>query len=158
MFVIKTGAPKKVPIPGLEFASQGFSCEIQVEPPPDIREDRAKLKRYVEALFDECGQRVQDQVEQASSSPASPTNAQRKRRHHRPMTEQSPRQRGNGSLRGQASPKQVNFIRSLGSQAGFSHDDLAYMAEEAFGKRDLRSLTKKEASALIDNLQSGEES
>ena len=55
---------------------------------------------------------------------------------------------------GLASPKQVNFLRSLGAQNGMSYGQITALAEETFGKRDLRELTKKEASSLIDQLRS----
>ncbi len=57
---------------------------------------------------------------------------------------------GNGQS---ASPKQINFLRSLGQQGGLSYGQLSALAEETYGVKDLRALTKRQASQLIDQLR-----
>lgn len=45
-------------------------------------------------------------------------------------------------------------MRSLARDAGYSSDQLALLCEEATGKSDIRSLTKREASGVIETLKS----
>ncbi len=70
---ISTTFHKKVPVPGIEYGSQGVGCEITVEPPLEIREDREKLRRYVQALFRECRERVEHELAQQEE----PANSER---------------------------------------------------------------------------------
>lgn len=154
---------KKSPGPE-EYSSQGYHLTIETEPPAEIAQDREKLRLYVEELFAETKARVEDQV--AASRP-NPVRDER-----RPLVTTTSRQApgrfasrartaeptngnghaGNGGTE-LASPKQLNFVRALGQQAGLSYGQVSALAEETFGKKDLRTLTKKEASVLIDELR-----
>ena len=152
------------------YSSDAWSLTIEAEPPAEAQQSRESLKAWVERLFDEVKARVEDQIQQ--DQPDSREQPSRRSSPHRPFVtgndrETGRRTRGNGrSGNGQhgngrqngdlCSPKQANFIKSLGTQAGFTYDDLGYMAQEAFGKRDLSTLTKKEASAMIKNLLEGD--
>ena len=44
---IATTFHKKVPVPGIDYASQGYHCTIEVEPPPDVQKDREKLRTSI---------------------------------------------------------------------------------------------------------------
>jgi hypothetical protein len=52
----------------------------------------------------------------------------------------------------------LNFVKSLAQKAGYSYGQLNAMAEEVLGVavHDLRTLTKRQASALIDQLRVGD--
>ncbi|MCC6132811.1 MAG: hypothetical protein IT186_23020, partial [Acidobacteria bacterium] len=123
---------------------------------------------YVEALFAECKARVEDQIAAAgerepaparSTSRAAPVPAPRRApiravRGSVPQNGRTAPHSAPPNEDGLASPKQLNYLRSLGSQNGMSYGQVAALAEETFGKRELRELTKKEASSLIDQLRS----
>ena len=160
---------KKSPGPE-EYSSQGFHLTIESEPPAEIAQDREKLRLYVEELFAECRARVDDQVAAARPSPVSEeprrtVGALSRRAPGRTALrattrrEPAPAPAGNGHAANGttelASPKQVNYLRSLASQAGLSYGQVSALAEENFGKKDLRELTKREASILIDELRGG---
>ena len=163
--IISANYHKKQPVEGVEYASEGYHLTIEIEPPAEVQDDRDKLRSYVERLFSECRARVEAELAQTTSTTdEKPAPRNRAQTRHRPMRGPSGRSNANSRSNGDGrqngslcSPKQANYIRSLGTQAGFTYDDLGYMAEEAFGKRDLRSLTKKEASAMIDDLRNGED-
>lgn len=150
---------KKQPVAGVEYASEGYHLTLEVEPPPEIQRDRDKLRRYVETLFAECRTRVEEQLDhgQASTSP-QPRPRTHPQARHRAMRRPGDEKHqggygGNGRSRPQASLKQINFIRSLSREAGLSDEDLAYLAEDLCRTRDLRSLSKRDASVLIEELQ-----
>jgi hypothetical protein len=154
------------------YGSENFSVAIESEPPDEVAHDREKLRGYVEELFIECKARVEDQIvlagerEPVQPQPVAAENGSRRppasRGPARPPRHISPngngRSNGNAGARGPAngesvSLKQLGFLRSLARDAGYSNDQLGLVAEEATGKRDLRELTKREASALIDQLR-----
>ena len=150
------------------YGSENFSLALETEPPPDVASDREKLRGYIEALFAECKARVEDQVVEAGEREPAPERTQ-SRAAPVPVPRRAPPRVVRGGVPpggrsaphstphaddGLASPKQVNYLRSLGSQNGLSYGQVAALAEETFGKRDLRELTKKEASSLIDQLRS----
>ncbi len=144
-----------------EFTSNSFHVGIESEPPAEVAQDRSKLKAYVEELFRECRARVDDQVGQASPKAAPAPRAEERTPRAAPTGRRPPPARasraapstnGNGES-GLATAKQLNFLRSLGQQGGLSYGQLSALAEETFGTRDLRDLSKKQASELIDQLR-----
>ena len=97
-----------------------------------------------------------ENVQQASTSNEERSDHSRQQTRHRPMGGTNGHRNGGTSGRRNgttASPKQIGFIRSLGTAAGLSYRDLADLAQESFGTPDLQSLSKRQASALIDRLR-----
>ena len=45
-----------------EYSSDGWSLTLEAEPPHEIQQDRDKLRRYVQALFQECRERVEEEL------------------------------------------------------------------------------------------------
>lgn len=138
-----------------------------------IREYVAKVTAEVRSYVEEAlaGIRVEQQerepVEVAPPAMRTPRGSPNGNGHHRPPTNGrasprlAPRQRPatNAHAGGEgASIKQQNFIRSLAADAGYSPAQLEYVTEEVLGSRKpLASLTKKEASALIETLRGGQQ-
>jgi hypothetical protein len=158
---------KKVPGTA-EYSSDHFSLSIEAEPPAEVQQDRERLRKYTEELFAECKARVEDQVvaagerEPASAQPESSSRsapvAHPPRAVRRPATNGNSRPNGravgNGHQNGEpVSLKQIGYVRSLARDAGYTNDQLAFLCEEATGKADIRALSKREASALIDTLR-----
>jgi hypothetical protein len=156
------------------YGSENFSLAIETEPPPEIAQDREKLRGYVEALFDEVKARVEDQIVAAgerepaperSATDVSDTGSRRApppRPPVRSMRRPVPNGNGhaNGTSNGRGAPngegvslKQIGYMRSLARDAHLSNDQLALLCEEATGKSDIRSLTKREASGVIETLK-----
>ncbi len=150
---------KKVPVPGIEYASQGFHCTLEAEPPPEIKGDREKLRRYVQSLFQECRDRVEQQLEQvhvaASPHRAHEGNGAQSGREHFARNGHA-RNGTNGTAPAPASPKQINYLRALSQQVGLGYVGLDDLVRQRFGK-DLGSLRKSEASRLIDELRTESE-
>lgn len=142
---------KKVPIPGVEYASHGHHLTIEVEPPPEIQEDRDRLRKYLSALFSETRERVDEALEISSNDrePIRPAGGGHRasggsqRRSARPQNGRAP----------EASPKQINYLRSLASNSGMSYRDLEVFAHDQCGVSRVQDLTKRQASDLIDRLR-----
>jgi hypothetical protein len=147
-----------------EFSSKQHSVAIDLEPPPEVAQDKEKLRAYVESMTAEVKARVQSALRKAAEPPrraterapsrATPNGRASVRPAPRPTSNGNGRERANGEA---ASMKQVNFIRSLASKAGYNATQLEYLAEEVIGSRKpIGSLTKAEASSLIETLRGGE--
>jgi len=154
------------------YGSENFSLAIETEPPPEVAQDKDRLRAYVEALFGEVKARVEDQVVAAGerepvqqAAPETSVSDSRRappppRGNVRPLRRPSPN--GNGhSGNGRGAPngdsvslRQIGYMRSLARDAGYSNDQLSLLCEEATGKSDIRSLTKREASSVIETLKS----
>lgn len=115
--------------------SDNDSVAIETEPPPEVAQDREKLRGYVEALFAEGKALVEDQIVAAGEREAAPERsvsraapAAAPRRSPVRAVRESSQQSGRSALHnaphnedGLASSKQLNFLRSLGSQNGMSY-------------------------------------
>lgn len=153
-----------------EYSSRQHSVAVDLEVPEDVvSKGKDAIRGYVAAVAKEVRSYVEEaltneRIERQEREPAP----ERIQSRPAPSASPSPRapgrmiragapQNGRAAPRGDdalASPKQVNFLRSLGSQNGLSYGQVSALAQETFGKRDLRELTKKEASSLIDQLRS----
>ena len=148
------------PDPAIQFGSVGASVSIEGTPPESMT--RKEIADYTRALLAEAQARTEQHLAQQQAQAPEPAHRPVQtpsRRPHRPMRVSNGRDNGNGyggngQGGSQASPKQILFIRSLGREAGMSGDDLAYMAEDLCGTRDMRSLSKRDASRMIEDLQS----
>lgn len=135
-----------------------------------IREYVAKVTLEVRGCVEDALRDVRVEQQEREPAPApeprTPRGAPNGRVNRRPIpngraaVRSSPRARvapnghSNGHENGDAaSVKQINYLRSLATEAGYSGDQLAYLAQEVVGKDDIRSLSKRDASALIDQLR-----
>ncbi len=161
-----------------EYSSLCYNVGIESEPPAEVSQDRDRLKQYTRELFAEAKARVEEQVEQqrhpapaqegdASASPDS-RRVPPQRNGARPV--QRPGMNGNGHTARRngtahsdgeaASIKQINYVRALGKDAGYTPDQLLDFAEEVTGRSGisrLDALSKRDCSLLIENLKDGRE-
>ena len=156
------------------YGSENFSLAIETDAPPEVAQDKDRLRAYVQALFDEVKARVEDQVVAAgerepaperTASEAPDTSSRRApppRGNVRPMRRPSPNGNGHSNGNSRAAPngdgvslKQIGYMRSLARDAGYTNDQLSLLCEEATGKNDIRSLSKREASSVIETLRQG---
>ena len=146
---------KKVPIRGIDYGSHGHHLTIEAEPPPEVCEDRERLRKYIAALFAESRDRVDEEMialdRDAVVEPEARPRLTTSRRQSPPAT-RAP-QNGRREEPTLASPKQLNYLRSLSSDAGYDYRGLADLSHQEFGVHDIRELTKRQASELIDGLR-----
>jgi hypothetical protein len=128
---------KKIPVPGSEFSSQGFSLSLETE----ITDTQPAA---IQARLHETYELVKATVEQELAKGNGRTAAQ-------PETgaEAAPRAAPTGD---KASNKQVKFITDLATQRGLSLSDLNARVSQRFGVAGLYDLDKKQASSLLDEL------
>lgn len=147
-------------VPGSqEYSSHGWSLTLEAEPPAEIQQDRDRLAEYARRLFAECRARVEDEIAQERRE-GPQGRPERSNGNGRPQSRSHPNGRQNGrhersdasSNGSTASPKQVNFLRSLANETGLGYGGLDDLAHDEFGKV-LRDLTKREASQLIERLR-----
>jgi hypothetical protein len=149
---------KKVPGPE-EYSSLGYHLTIEATPDEIITKDRQRLAEYTRRLFAECRSRVEDEIAQEHGRAPRHQPEQRNGRDHRGRpAHQNGQSNGRQTRRSAAtggmaaSPKQVNFLRSLANEAGLGYRGLEQLAHDEFGK-DVRGLSKREASQLIEQLR-----
>ena len=148
---ITTTFHKKVPGPE-EFSSLGYHIALEAEPPLEIQQDRELLADYARRLFAECRQRVEDELAREPRDRRLERRNGSSRFPGRPSSNGRQNGRRGASKGATASPKQVNYLRALANETGIGYRGLDDLAQDRFTK-DLRDLTMREASKLIDELR-----
>lgn len=160
-----------------EFSSRQHSIAMEVDIPEDVvHQGKDAIRNYVAAVTAEVRSYVEEAI--GRSGPVARPQADRSGSRSGPVGRAPAQTPGRGYANGHAtrnghasgngqstevaagsmaaSIKQINFLRGLAKDAGYSPDQLSYLAEETTGKRDLRALTKREASQMIDQLRNGQ--
>ena len=164
---------KKVPMPGLEYSSQNFSCGLEMELTGEVTAEslRQSARKLYVILHDAIDQEIRDSLErrpeylrELQSRPGQ------ERERSQPERESYGRQprwnnaRGNygGNSRGrfggdrkngQATQAQVKAIFAIAKTAGLSRDDLLDSLQEQFGLPKPEQLTVSQASQFIGDLK-----
>ena len=154
-------------LPGqTEYSSEQFYCGLEVVLPDGQRID---VQKTIASLFAEARRSVEAQVDEQAERSAikhdgapEPVTAWSDRRRELPSVE-APRGNGHGNGNGRngngdgaagaASNKQVGFIIVLGKQRGMGFKQVQEFAAKVAGKPDLYKLSRREASAVIEQLQ-----
>ena len=126
---------KKIPVPDSEFSSQGYSLSLETEIPES---DPSAIQSRLSQTF----QLVKDQVEQELAHGNG-------NGHGKPPERSAPAGRGPVE---KASNTQVKFITDLAGQRGVALSDLNADVRKRFGVDGLYDLSRKQASALLDEL------
>ena len=130
---------KKIPVPDSQYSSQGYSLSLETEVPET---DPAGIQNRLSETFNLVKTQVENELANGSGKnpglgdPGSNTV---------PM----PPARGNGK----ASNAQIKFITDLATRKGMSISDINARVRERFGVDGLYDLTKKDASAVLDDLK-----
>jgi hypothetical protein len=167
---------KKVPIPGLEYSSQQFSCGIETELAGETTQESIKqtLRKMYALLHEAVNAEIRESAQHQPELPASQAPA----RDHPPARrwEGSPRQgyRGNsqprwnsprggsqrrygggngGNNSGRATQAQVKAIFAIAKANGIEREDLFERIREQFEADKPEELGVKEASQLIEALK-----
>ena len=130
---------KKIPVPDSEYSSQGYSLSLETELADT---DPASIRQRLHATFELVKSQVEDELSGGKTAiPAAKPNT------------------GNGLavVKGdsaRASNKQVKFLTDLWTQAGGTVADLNTRIRGQFQVGGLYELSRKQASSLLDELQS----
>ena len=147
-------------LPGeTEYSSEQFYCGLEVVLPEN---DKRDLQDVIASLYDEAKAAVVAQVEGGAERvaiqreaepepiPVTRPNGNGGNRWAKPNGHGH---NGNGDGAAIASNKQVGFIIVLGKQHGMSFKQVQDFAAKVAGKPDLYKLSRREASAVIEQLQ-----
>ncbi len=132
---------KKIPVPGSEYSSQGYSLSLETEIPES---DPAAIRSRLHQTFETVKASVEEELSGA-----------------KPQQQQEPAQFGGQRQQDQAqerkaSNKQVKFITDLAAERQIQLPDLNADVRRRFGAAGIYDLTAKQASALIDEMGGGD--
>jgi len=132
---------KKVPVDGLDYSSQGYSLTLETEIPES---DPGAIQARLHSTFDLVKSTVEQELANGNGRPAE-----------LPV---QPRQQptvvnGKTPAPDKASNRQIKFMTDLWTQAGGAVSDLNARVRTQFNVGGLYELSRKQASALLDELQ-----
>lgn len=130
---------KKIPVPGSEYSSQGYSLSLETEIPET---DAAAIQSRLSQTFDLVKSQVETELANGAVKSPGPVDPGSN-------TIELPPSRSNGK----ASNAQIKFITDLATRKGLSLSDINAGIRERFGIDGLYDLDKKQASAVLDELK-----
>ena len=136
------GISKKVGQP--DYGSLGANCQLEVELDASVIEDAEAFHDKIRRIYALANQAVVDQLAQSNGNGQKPGNG-----HNRT----TPINGKNGDDETPASNKQIKYLLDVARQR--HQMDLSQIAEfcdQAVGANDVYRLTKRQASAVIDQL------
>jgi hypothetical protein len=142
MLKLNASYAKKVPVPNAEFSSQSYHCSMEAELPDGLTAEQ--IQHRIHKTFALVKDAVEAELHGANADTqhtAMPPIAP-------PLPKAEPRAANTPIA---ASEKQMAFIQKLAARKGMSEEQLEGWAMAFAGCR-FKSLSKKEASKLIDHL------
>lgn len=146
MLKLNASYAKKIPVEGQEFSSQSFHASVELELSDSLAPE--ELRHRIHDTFTLVRQSVEAELngkQPAAGLPAAPTPI--------PVA-QATKPAATTQPVGKASNKQIKFIMDLVTQAGFTLSQLNEQVQRLYGVPTLYDLNRKQASALLDSLQS----
>lgn len=129
---------KKIPVPDAEYSSQGYSLSLQTEIPET---DPAAIQARLSQTF----QLVKDQVEHELAKNGNGHAT-------RELAPNGATPAAGKGIAVKASNKQLKFLTDLAGRQGIALSDLNGRIRAEFGVDGLYDLDKKQASALLDQM------
>ncbi len=163
---------KKVPMPGLEYSSQQFSCGLEFELSTDLSQDAIRQK--IHNLYVLLHAAIDEEIQSAVANPpafmhslrgasrSTNTSAETRRWNNRSYGDnRQPRwskpgggsRYNGGGQSGRATQAQVKAIFAISKANGLERGDLLEMLDERFGVNQPEQLSVKQASKLIETMK-----
>ncbi len=142
---------KKVPVPGSEYSSQGYSLSLEAEIPES---DPVAIQSRLHETFELVKASVERELAGASQARGQVGTPGRERDAPEPGRYVPPSNTSRSDDE-RASNRQVKFITDLASRNGLSLPDLNAEIRDAYGVGGLYDLSRRQASALLDRLKAG---
>ena len=137
MLKLNASYSKKVPVLGQDYSSQSYHASIEVEIPDGLTQ--AQLQERIHGTF----ALVKDSVEaELSEGGKAETPAP-----HAPARDNTPQE--------SASPAQIHYLTDLAIRRKMDVQALNAEARRLYQVDDMKQLTRKQASDLIDHLNGG---
>lgn len=128
---------KKIPVPGSEFSSQGYSLSLETEIPES---DPASIKARLHQTFETVKASVEEELSGAKAEQTQPQ-----------FGGQRPQQAPAGERK--ASNAQIKYLTDLAAERKLPLQDLNADIQRRFGVSGIYDLTSKQASAVLDDLK-----
>lgn len=126
---------KKIPVPGSEYSSQGYSLSLETE----ITEtDPSAIRNRLHETFETVKASVEEELSGSKAGTGRQEPGDRQARPREPERK--------------ASNRQVKFITDLAAERGFQLQDLNADVRRRFNADGLYDLSAKQASTLIDEM------
>ena len=145
---------KKVPVPGADFSSQGYSLSLETEIPET---EPVAIQAKLRATFEMVKASVESELANgrprtlgAQVPATASTSSQQQPAANGPVSTKSGT---SGPVK--ASNAQVKFILDLGKQQGKGLSDINSLCKEEFNMLSVYDLNKREASTLLNMLKAG---
>jgi len=130
---------KKIPVPGSEFSSQGYSLSLETEIPES---DPAAIKARLHQTFETVKASVEEEL-----SGAKPAQQQQAEPQFGGQRQQPP------AGERKASNAQIKYLMDLAAEQKIPLQDLNADVQRRFGVSGIYDLTSKQASAVLDDLK-----
>jgi hypothetical protein len=143
MLKLTASYSKKVPVQGQDYSSQSYHASVEVEIPDGLNQEQ------LDGRIHDTFALVKDSVETELGA------GDRHVRRFEPVGNgnRAPTRQGNGGKSNQAaSGKQVGYLRDIAVRQGMTSEQLDDEANRMFGVAGIGSLTRQEASQMIDTL------
>ena len=127
---------KKIPVPGSEYSSQGYSLSLETEIPES---DPAAIKARLHQTFETVKASVEEELSGSKAEQAQPKFGDQ-----RPQAQAGERK---------ASNAQIKYLTDLASERKIPLQDLNADVGRRFGVTGIYDLTSKQASAVLDDLK-----
>lgn len=131
---------KKIPVPGSEFSSQGYSLSLETEIPES---DPAAIKARLHQTFETVKASVEEELSGAKPAQQQAEPSQ--------FGGQRPQQAPAGERK--ASNAQIKYLTDLAAERKLPLQDLNADIQRRFGVSGIYDLTSKQASAVLDDLK-----
>lgn len=140
------------------YSSIGASCNLSVEASDELVKDPELLQKKMAFLFAEARRSVDHQIVNGKNGKPASSHVTE---NNTPRSNPGNGGYGNGKNGGtngnwsKASAKQLQFVVSLARKNGGLKKLQSYILEN-FGIEDIKDLTKKQASVLIEKMKGGD--
>ena len=133
---------KKVPVDGQDFSSRGYQATVEVELPTGL--DAGDLQQRIQQTFALVRDSVEGELRNHQTHPQLPAAPPPQQPQHA-QTQANP-----------ISAKQLRFLNTLAGRRGMSPPQLDAYVNQLHGLAGVAALSRKQASDLIDTLNTAQ--
>ena len=130
---------KKIPVPGSEYSSQGYSLSLETEIPES---DPAAIRSRLHQTFETVKASVEEEL----------SGAKQPQQQAEPQFGGQRQQQPQAGER-KASNAQIKYLTDLAAERKLPLQDLNADVQRRFGVSGIYDLTSKQASAVLDDLK-----
>ena len=145
MLKLNASFSKKVPVPGQDYSSKGYSAEISIELPDNLNQQQ--LQERIHNTFALVEASVEAELQNGGAVPVSQTSTQIQMKQVPQRRTIHPRQKS-----GAISAKQLKYVNDLIREYKF---DPTYFLQEV-GLNSVYELSKVQSSQLIDLIKNSQ--